>query len=242
MVEVAMMLVDHQSVVLPAGVALVAYLVPVGVWLAALFSGVRVPLSSLVGMRLRRVKPAAVVRPLIAAAKAGVELDLAQMEAHHLAGGRVEQVAAALIRADRSGVPLTWQQVARIDLAGRSVADAVEACVEQRVLETPHISGVAKDGTQVVAVADVTLRGNIDRFAVGASEPAVIARVRSAAVSAIGAADSHRDLLADPAGFARRLLEQDLAAGAAFDILAIDFTQMRVGHPGASPAGPEAVA
>ncbi|MDF3043259.1 MAG: hypothetical protein K0Q71_5965, partial [Thermomicrobiales bacterium] len=152
------------------------YFVPVGLWITAIFSGVRVGLGTLIGMRLRKVNPADIVRPYISASKAGLDLDVGQMEAHHLAGGNVGRVVAALISADRANIALPWQRATAIDLAGRDVLEAVQVSVNPKVIQTPRVSGVAKDGIQVIAVARVTVRANIDRLVGGAGEETIIAR------------------------------------------------------------------
>jgi uncharacterized protein YqfA (UPF0365 family) len=165
------------------------YFVPIGLWITALFSGVRVGLGTLIGMRLRKVIPSEIIRPLISATKANIELDISQMEAHFLAGGRVEQVVTALISADRANIELPWKRATAIDLAGRDVLQAVQVSVNPKVIETPRIAAVAKDGIQVVAVARVTVRANIERLVGGAGEETIIARVGEGAVSSIGSAE-----------------------------------------------------
>ncbi len=140
------------------------YFVPVGLWITALFSGVRVGLGTLIGMRLRKVNPHEIIRPLISATKAGLQLDIGQMEAHYLAGGDVGRVVTALISADRANIDLTWRRATAIDLAGRDVLEAVRVSVNPKVIQTPRISAVAKDGIQLIAVARVTVRANIDRL------------------------------------------------------------------------------
>jgi uncharacterized protein YqfA (UPF0365 family) len=206
------------------------YFVPVGLWITALFSGVRVSLGTLIGMRLRKVVPAEIVRPLISATKAGLELDISQMEAHFLAGGRVEQVVTALISADRANIALPWKRATAIDLAGRDVLQAVQVSVNPKVIETPRIAAVAKDGIQVIAVARVTVRANIERLVGGAGEETIIARVGEGSVSSIGSADSHKYVLENPDDISRRVLERGLDAGTAFEILSIDIADVDIGR------------
>ena len=211
-------------------VALLLYFVPIGLWITALFSGVRVGLGTLIGMRLRKVNPAEIIRPLISATKADIELDIGQMEAHVLAGGGVGQVVDALISADRANIDLPWKRATAIDLAGRDVLEAVQVSVNPKVIETPRIAAVAKDGIQVIAVARVTVRANIERLVGGAGEETIIARVGEGSVSSIGSADSHKDVLENPDDISRRVLERGLDAGTAFEILSIDIADVDVGE------------
>ncbi len=210
--------------------AFLFYLVPVGLWITAIFSGVRVGLGTLIGMRLRKVVPSEIIRPLISATKAGIELDIGQMEAHFLAGGRVQQVVSALISADRANIELPWRRATAIDLAGRDVLEAVQVSVNPKVIETPRIAAVAKDGIQVIAVARVTVRANIERLVGGAGEETIIARVGEGSVSSIGSADSHKDVLENPDDISRRVLERGLDAGTAFEILSIDIADVDIGR------------
>ena len=200
------LLVAAPVVLIVAVVALLFYVVPVGLWVTALFSGVRVSLLTLVGMRLRKVVPADIIRPLISATKAGIQLDVGQMEAHYLAGGNVGRVVGALISADRANIELPWKRATAIDLAGRDVLQAVQVSVNPKVIETPRIVAVAKDGIQVIAIARVTVRANIERLVGGAGEETIIARVGEGTVSSIGSADSHKDVLENPDGISRRVL------------------------------------
>ena len=217
-------------VLLIATVLLVLYFVPVGLWITALFSGVRVSIATLIGMRLRKVVPADIIRPLISATKAGIQLEIGQMEAHFLAGGNVSRVVVALISADRANIELTWKRATAIDLAGRDVLQAVQVSVNPKVIETPRIVAVAKDGIQVIAIARVTVRANIERLVGGAGEETIIARVGEGTVSSIGSADSHKDVLENPDGISRRVLERGLDAGTAFEILSIDIADVDVGR------------
>lgn len=223
-------LAGFSVLILAAAAAFVLYMVPVGLWVTALFSGVRVPISVLIGMRLRKVNPAEIIRPLISATKAGLTLDLGQMEAHLLAGGDVERVVGALISADRANISLPWKRATAIDLAGRDVLQAVQVSVNPKVIETPRIAAVAKDGIQVIATAKVTVRANIDRLVGGAGEETIIARVGEGTVSSIGSADTHKDVLENPDGISKRVLERGLDAGTAFEILSIDIADVDVGR------------
>lgn len=213
-----------------AAVAIVSYMVPVRLWVAAMFSGVRIPISTLIGMRLRKVAPRDIIIPAISATKAGLGLELGQMEAHLLAGGDVSRVVKALISADRAQIALTWQRATAIDLAGRDVLQAVQVSVNPKVIETPRIVAVAKNGIQVIAIARVTVRANIERLVGGAGEDTIIARVGEGTVSSIGSADSHKDVLENPNGISRRVLERGLDAGTAFEILSIDIADVDVGR------------
>jgi uncharacterized protein YqfA (UPF0365 family) len=210
--------------------ALFFYFVPIGLWITAIFSGVKVGLGTLIGMRLRKVNPADIVRPQISATKAGLDLDLGQMEAHHLAGGNVGRVVQALISADRANIELPWKRATAIDLAGRDVLEAVQVSVNPKVIQTPRVSGVAKDGIQVIAVARVTVRANIDRLVGGAGEETIIARVGEGTVSSIGSANTHKNVLENPDQISRLVLDRGLDSGTAFEILSIDIADVDVGR------------
>jgi uncharacterized protein YqfA (UPF0365 family) len=217
-------------VALVAGILLILYFVPIGLWIAAISSGVKVSIPTLIGMRLRRVNPPAVIRPLITAHKAGLNLDLNFMEAHFLAGGNVERVVAALISADRARIPLSWERATAIDLAGRDVLQAVQTSVNPRVINTPRVSAVAKDGIQIIAVARVTVRANIERLIGGAGEETILARVGEGTVSSVGSADDHKAVLENPDQISKRVLARGLDAGTAFEILSIDIADVDVGR------------
>src|SRR5688572_1225636 len=210
--------------------AMILYFVPVGLWITALFSGVRVGMGTLVGMRLRKVNPADIIRPLISATKAGLDLEVSQMEAHYLAGGNVGRVVQALISADRANIDLPWKRATAIDLAGRDVLEAVQVSVNPKVIQTPRVAAVAKDGIQVIAVARVTVRANIERLVGGAGEETIIARVGEGTVSSIGSAASHKSVLEDPDAMSKHVLPRGLAAGTAFEILSIDIADVDVGR------------
>lgn len=211
-------------------VLLFFYFVPVGLWITAIFSGVPVGIGTLVGMRLRKVNPGAIIRPLISATKAGLELNINQMEAHHLAGGDVGRVVTALISADRANIELPWRRATAIDLAGRDVLEAVQVSVNPKVIETPRVSAVAKDGIQLTAVARVTVRANIERLVGGAGEETIIARVGEGTVSSIGSAVDHKAVLENPDAISKLVLSRGLDAGTAYEILSIDIADVDVGR------------
>ncbi len=217
-------------VIVVVALALLLYFVPLGLWITAIFSGVRVGIGTLIGMRLRKVNPGDIIRPLISATKAGLDLDIGQMEAHYLAGGNVGRVVAALISADRANIDLPWKRATAIDLAGRDVLEAVQVSVNPKVIQTPRVAAVAKDGIQVVAVARVTVRANIERLVGGAGEETIIARVGEGTVSSIGSAASHKQVLENPDQISRFVLERGLDAGTAFEILSIDIADVDVGR------------
>ena len=206
------------------------YFVPLGLWITALFSGVHVGIGTLIGMRLRKVSPASIVRPLISATKAGLELNTNQMEAHHLAGGDVGRVVTALISADRANIDLPWRRATAIDLAGRDVLQAVQVSVNPMVIETPRVSAVAKDGIQLTAVARVTVRANIERLVGGAGQETIIARVGEGTVSSIGSATDHKAVLENPDAISKLVLSRGLDAGTAYEILSIDIADVDVGR------------
>ena len=206
------------------------YFVPLGLWITAIFSGARVGLGTLVGMRLRKVNPSDIIRPYISAIKADLDLNVGQMEAHYLAGGNVDRVVQALISADRANIELPWKRATAIDLAGRDVLEAVQVSVNPKVIQTPRVSAVAKDGIQLVAVARVTVRANIDRLVGGAGEETIIARVGEGTVSSIGSSASHKTVLENPDSISKYVLERGLDAGTAFEILSIDIADVDVGR------------
>jgi uncharacterized protein YqfA (UPF0365 family) len=214
-----------------AVVALVVVIrfVPVGLWMQALFSGVRVPFTTLFFMRFRRVNPADIVNPLITATKAGLPLEIDSLEAHHLAGGNVQRVVAALIAADKANIALSFQQATAIDLAGRDVLEAVQTSVNPKVINTPRVAAMAKDGIQLIAIARVTVRANINRLVGGAGEETILARVGEGIVSTIGSAVSHAAVLENPDAISKAVLARGLDAGTAFEILSIDVADVDVG-------------
>ena len=213
------------------GLMTLFYLVPVRLWITAIFSGVRLKLfRDLVGMRLRRVPPAVIVRPLITAHKAGIGVETPKLEAHFLAGGHVQQVVNALISADKADIDLSFERATAIDLAGRDVFEAVQVSVNPKVIETPPISAIAKDGIQLRAIARVTVRANIDRLVGGAGEETIIARVGEGIVSTIGSSETHAAVLENPDLISKTVLAKGLDAGTAFEILSIDIADVDVGE------------
>ena len=204
--------------------------VPIPLWIAAKFSGVKVrPFRDLVAMRLRRVPPMTIVRTMISSTKAGLKLSVDRLEAHYLAGGKVVNVVNALIAADKAGISLPFERAAAIDLAGRDVFDAVQMSVNPRVINTPMITAVAKDGIQVKAISRITIRANIDKLVGGAGEETVIARVGEGIVTAIGSSDSYKDVLENPDIISKTVLAGGLDAETAFEILSIDIADVDVG-------------
>ena len=211
--------------------ALFTYFIPIGLWISAYFAGVRVAIfKDLVGMRLRKVPPRQIITPKISATKAGIEIELDRMEAHFLAGGNVNAVTLALISADKANIDLTFERAASIDLAGRDVLEAVKMSVNPKVINTPLIAAIAKDGIQVKATCRVTVRANIDRLVGGAGEETIIARVGEGIVTTIGSSDTHKDVLENPDGISKCVLEKGLDSGTAFEILSIDIADVDVGE------------
>ena len=203
--------------------------VPVRLWITAMASGVRVGLGNLVGMRLRKIHPPSIIYPLISATKAGLHLNTNELEAHYLAGGDVERVVNALISADKASIELPFRQAAAIDLAGRDVLDAVQVSVNPRVIQTPKVAAMAKDGIQLIATARVTVRANINRLVGGAGEETILARVGEGIVSTIGSAASHAAVLENPDKISKTVLAKGLDSGTAFEILSIDIADVDVG-------------
>lgn len=210
-------------------VVVVARFIPIGLWITAYASGVRLSFLNLFGMRFRRVDPRQIVLPLIAATKAGLDLNVNLLEGHYLAGGNVSRVVAALISADKANIELPFQQAAAIDLAGRDVKEAVETSVNPKVINTPRVAAMAKDGIQLIAVARVTVRANISRLVGGAGEETILARVGEGIVSTIGSAASHAAVLENPDKISKTVLAKGLDAGTAFEILSIDIADVDVG-------------
>jgi len=209
--------------------SIIFYFVPLRLWIAAASSGAYVGLTTLIGMRLRRVNPSAIVIPRISVIKAGLDIDINQLEAHYLAGGNIGQVVNALISADKAGIPLTFERATAIDLAGRNVFEAVQMSVNPKVITTPRVAAVAKDGIQLTALSRVTVRANIDRLVGGAGEETIIARVGEGIVTTIGSAVDHKAVLENPDMISRTVLSKGLDAGTAFEILSIDIADVDVG-------------
>lgn len=201
-----------------------------GLWIQAMFSGAHIGLLSMVGMRIRKVNPRLIVTSKIMAVKAGIEIPVGLLEAHFLAGGNVMRVVQSLIAADKAGIPLNFKQATAIDLAGRNVLEAVQMSVNPKVVETPIVAAMAKDGIQVKALARVTVRTNINRLVGGAGEATILARVGEGIVSTIGSAESHKDVLEHPDLISKTVLAKGLDAGTAFEILSIDIADVEVGQ------------
>jgi uncharacterized protein YqfA (UPF0365 family) len=216
-------------IILVAVIAVVMYLVPLGLWIAAWASGAYVGLSTLIAMRLRRVPPGTIVTARISAVKAGIDIPLNDLEAHFLAGGNVVRVVNAMISADKASIPLPFKRAAAIDLAGRNVLEAVQMSVLPKVIETPRIAAVAKDGIQLIVVSRITVRTNIDRLVGGAGEETIIARVGEGMVSTIGSAANHKSVLENPDHISKNILSRGLDAGTAYEILSIDIADVDVG-------------
>jgi uncharacterized protein YqfA (UPF0365 family) len=208
---------------------IIMYFVPLGLWIAAFSSGAYVGIGTLVAMRLRRVPPVMIVKPRISAVKAGLAVSVDELEAHFLAGGNVDRVVKALISAEKANIQLTFQRAAAIDLAGRNVLEAVQMSVNPKVITTPKVAAVAKDGIQLVALSRVTVRADIDRLVGGAGEETIIARVGEGIVSTIGSSDTHKDVLENPDRISKTVLQKGLDAGTAFEILSIDIADVDVG-------------
>ena len=209
--------------------SIIMWAVPVRLWITAAASGVRVRLGSLIGMRLRKVHPPSIILPLISAAKAGIPLDTNELEAHYLAGGNVNRVVTALISADKANIDLSFRMAAAIDLAGRDVLEAVQVSVNPKVINTPRVAAMAKDGIQLIAIARVTVRANIARLVGGAGEDTILARVGEGIVSTIGSAESHKAVLENPDNISKTVLAKGLDSGTAFEILSIDIADVDVG-------------
>ena len=205
------------------------YFIPVGLWFSALVSGVRIPLLQLILMRWRKVPPVVIVRAMIEATKAGIPLNRNELEAHFLAGGRVEKVVHALVSASKANIDLTFKVATAIDLAGRDVFEAVQMSVNPKVINTPPVAAVAKDGIQLICKARVTVRANIKQLVGGAGEETVLARVGEGIVSSIGSSESHKKVLEFPDNISRVVLNKGLDAGTAFEILSIDIADIDVG-------------
>ncbi len=204
--------------------------IPIGLWISAFAAGVRVGIFTLVGMRLRRVTPNKIILPLIKARKAGLDISVNQLEAHYLAGGNVDKVVNALIAANRANMDLPFARAAAIDLAGRDVLEAVKMSVNPKVIETPNISAMAKDGIELLVKARVTVRANLERLIGGAGEATIIARVGEGIVTTVGSSESHKDVLENPDLISRTVLEKGLDSGTAFEILSIDIADVDVGR------------
>ena len=204
--------------------------VPLNLWISALASGVHVSIFTLIGMKIRRVSPAKIVAPLIKAEKAGLAMEISKMEAHYLAGGNLDRVITALITARGANIQLDFPEACAIDLAGRDVLQAVQMSVNPRVIETPVIAAIAKDGIELRARARVTVRANIERLVGGAGEETIVARVGEGIVTTVGSAQTHKEVLENPDLISRTVLDKGLDAGTAFEILSIDIADVDVGR------------
>ncbi|MDR7870179.1 MAG: flotillin-like protein FloA [Tissierellaceae bacterium] len=228
----------NSSIFLTGGIALFIIIivmlffsfVPVGLWITAFFSGVRVSISTLIGMRLRRVAPSRIVNPMIKATKGGLDININDLEAHFLAGGNINTLVDALIAAERANIPLTFERAAAIDLAGRNVLEAVQVSVNPKVIETPLIAAVAKNGIEVMVRARVTVRANIERLVGGAGEETIIARVGEGIVTTVGSSDTHENVLENPDSISQTVLSKGLDSGTAFEILSIDIADIDIGR------------
>ncbi|NSB16096.1 flotillin-like protein FloA [Clostridium beijerinckii] len=204
--------------------------IPIGLWVSSLAANVQVSIFNLIGMRLRRVVPSKIVIPLIKSTKAGMGLNVNQLEAHYLAGGNVDNVVNALIAAHRADIDLQFEKAAAIDLAGRDVLEAVKMSVNPRVIETPNVSAVAKDGIELLVKARVTVRANLERLVGGAGEATILARVGEGIVTTVGSSTSHKIVLENPDAISKTVLNKGLDAGTAFEILSIDIADVDVGR------------
>jgi uncharacterized protein YqfA (UPF0365 family) len=210
-------------------VLFVLWAIPVRLWIEAISAGADVGIGYLIGMRLRKVDPHSDLRPLIWATKAGIPMTVGDHEAQYLAGGSVDRVVRALISADKANNELTLERAVAIDLAGRDVFEAVQVSVNPKVITTPRVSAMAKDGIQLIAMARVTVRANINRLVGGAGEETILARVGEGIVSSIGSADSHKAVLENPDSISKTVLARGLDSGTAFEILSIDIADVDVG-------------
>lgn len=208
---------------------LILYFIPVGLWFTALVTNVKISLIQLIFMRWRKVPPSIIVNSLIASSKAGLSIRRDDLEAHYLAGGRVQTVVNALISADKANIPLDFKMATAIDLAGRDVFEAVQISVNPKVISTPQVAAVAKDGIQLITKARVTVRANIKQLVGGAGEETILARVGEGIVSSIGSADSHKSVLENPDSISKVVLQKGLDSGTAFEILSIDIADIDVG-------------
>jgi len=228
--EVTLLPILFLIVVIIVVLSLFFSFVPVGLWISALAANVKVSIFTLIGMRLRRVTPSRIVNPLIKAIKAGLDISINKLEAHYLAGGNVDRVVNALIAAQRANIPLEFERAAAIDLAGRNVLEAVQMSVNPKVIETPKVAAVSKDGIEVIVKARVTVRADIDRLVGGAGEETIIARVGEGIVTTVGSSESHKEVLENPDEISRTVLGKSLHAGTAFEILSIDIADVDVGR------------
>ena len=223
-----------ESIIMLVAIVVIIFVflsfVPLSLWVSALASGVHVSIFTLIGMKIRRVSPAKIVAPLIKAEKAGLAMEISKMEAHFLAGGNLDRVITALITARGANIKLDFPEACAIDLAGRDVLQAVQMSVNPRVIETPVIAAIAKDGIELRARARVTVRANIERLVGGAGEETIVARVGEGIVTTVGSAQTHKEVLENPDLISRTVLDKGLDAGTAFEILSIDIADVDVGR------------
>jgi uncharacterized protein YqfA (UPF0365 family) len=205
------------------------YFIPVGLWFQAIVSGTYVSIIELFVMRFRKVPPGLIVNAMISAKKAGITISSNELEAHFLAGGHVQNVVNALISADKANIPLDFNMATAIDLAGRNVFEAVTMSVNPKVIDTPPVTAVAKDGIQLIAKARVTVRANINQLVGGAGEDTILARVGEGIVTSIGSAESHKSVLENPDSISKVVLTRGLDSGTAFEILSIDIADVDIG-------------
>lgn len=211
-------------------IVIVLSFIPVGLWISAAAAGVKVSIFSLIGMRLRRVRPDRIIKPLIKGTKASLDINTNQLESHLLSGGRVDNVVDALIAAHRANLELSFEKAAAIDLAGRDVFEAVRMSVNPKIIETPWISAVAVDGIEVKVVARVTVRANLSRLVGGAGEETIVARVGEGIVTTVGSSKSHKEVLENPDRISQVVLSKGLDSGTAFEILSIDIADIDIGR------------
>jgi len=225
--EVTIILTIIGSVI---GLAVLLYILPINLWFTAQLSNVKISLLNLVLMRLRKVPPALVTNAMITSTKAGLTITTNEIETHYLAGGNVNKVIKALISADKANIPLDFKLATAIDLAGRDVFDAVQLSVNPRVINTPPVAAVAKDGIQLIAKARVTVRANIHQLVGGAGEETILARVGEGIVTTIGSSADHKEVLENPDRISKTVLAKGLDSGTAFEILSIDIADMDIGE------------
>ncbi len=230
MTDITMIMAVLVAVVLIIVVYFFARFFPIGLWISALASGVKIKISILIGMRFRRIAPGDIVRPLIKATKAGLDININEMEAHLLAGGRLNMVIDALIAAQAANIDLSFESCRAIDLAGRDVLDAVKTSVNPKVIETPTVAAVAKDGIELRAKARVTVRTNLEQLVGGAGEETILARVGEGIVTTIGSSDTHKEVLENPDRISMTVLNKGLSEGTAYKILSIDIADVDVGR------------
>lgn len=211
-------------------VVLLFVFVPVGLWVSAVAAGAKVGVIDLIGMKLRRVRPAKIVFPLIKSTKAGLSIKVNELEAHYLAGGNVDGVVNALIAAERAGIDMSFERASAIDLAGRNVFEAVRMSVTPKVIETDLVSAVAQDGIELLVKARVTVRTNIERLIGGAGEATVLARIGEGIVTTVGSSESHTEVLENPDKISKVVLDKGLDSGTAFEIISIDIADIDVGR------------